>query len=65
MQSLVIIYSVGVHFHSPNSAHPNLEDAVRYVEHRVGLAEEGQVEVVGPRVEDVPGGAQFNSKLLA
>ena len=47
---------LGVHFHSPNSTHPNLEDAVGYVEHRVGLAEEGQVEVVGPRVEDVPGG---------
>ena len=47
-------------FHSPNSAHPNLEDAVGYVEHRAGLAEEGQVEVVGPRVEDVPGRAKFN-----
>ena len=51
---------LGVHFHSPNSTHPNLEDAVGYVEHRVGLAEEGQVEVVGPRVEDVPGRAKFN-----
>ena len=39
---------------TPSSAHSNPEDAVGYVEHRAGLAEEGQVEVVRPRVEDVP-----------
>ena len=40
--------------HSPRSAHSNPKDSVGYAEHRVGLAEEGQAEIVWPGVKDIP-----------